>query len=46
MAQVLARLIHHDNLVHLFSSMPVPGCLVDDELDGGGDGMGWIVWQT
>jgi hypothetical protein len=27
-----ARLIHHDNLVHLFSSMPVPGCVIDDEV--------------
>ena len=32
MAQVLARLIYHDKLVHLFSSVPVPGCLIDDEL--------------
>lgn len=28
-----ARLIHHDTKVHLFSSVPVPGCVLDREVD-------------
>jgi len=35
MAKILARLIHHDNLVHLFSAVLIPGCVIDDEVDGG-----------
>ena len=30
-----ARLVRNDCTVHVFAAMPVPGCVIDDELDDG-----------